>query len=53
MKRVGTEEVETPAKKPRLEDSLHLQHVKQQLAARLDAPKESSVTLDNIKFGPG
>ncbi|XP_026677144.1 parafibromin [Diaphorina citri] len=53
VKRVGTEELETPAKKPRLEDSVHLQHVKQQLAARLDAPKEASVTLDNIKFGPG
>ncbi|GLV44035.1 hyrax [Carabus blaptoides fortunei] len=36
------------AKKPRFEDT-HVQKVKEQLAARLDAPKEASVTVDNIK----
>ncbi|KAK5641746.1 hypothetical protein RI129_010293 [Pyrocoelia pectoralis] len=36
------------AKKPRLEDT-HVQKVREQLAARLDAPKEASVTVDNIK----
>ncbi|KAK3928824.1 Parafibromin [Frankliniella fusca] len=43
-----TESVETMAKKPRLEE-LQVQRVKEQLAARLDAPKEASVTIDNIK----
>ncbi|XP_045468144.1 parafibromin-like [Harmonia axyridis] len=38
-----------PSKKPRLEDS-HVQKVREKLAARLDAPKESTVTVtDNIK----
>ncbi|KAB0793360.1 hypothetical protein PPYR_12980 [Photinus pyralis] len=36
------------AKKPRLEDT-HVQKVREQMAARLDAPKEASVTVDNIK----
>lgn len=44
-----TESIETVAKKPRLED-LQVQRVKEQLAARLDAPKEASVTIDNIKY---
>jgi len=32
-----------------MEDTLQVQRVKQQLAARLDAPKESAVNIDNIK----
>ncbi|KAJ9591699.1 hypothetical protein L9F63_001786 [Diploptera punctata] len=36
------------AKKPRYEET-QVQKVKEQLAARLDAPKEASVTVDNIK----
>lgn len=37
------------SKKPRLEDS-HVQKVREKLAARLNAPKESTVTVtDNIK----
>ncbi|XP_075226203.1 cell division cycle 73 hyrax [Lycorma delicatula] len=48
VKRAPDESVETVSKKPRLEDT-HVQRVKQQLAARLDAPKEASVTVDNIK----
>jgi len=32
-----------------MEDTLQVQRVKQQLAARFDAPKESSVNIDNIK----
>ncbi|KAI4459288.1 cdc73 domain protein [Holotrichia oblita] len=39
---------ESIAKKPRFEDT-HVQKVREQLAARLDAPKEASVTVDNIK----
>ncbi|XP_017770873.1 PREDICTED: parafibromin-like [Nicrophorus vespilloides] len=39
---------ENIAKKPRFED-FHVQKVREQLAARLDAPKEASVTVDNIK----
>lgn len=39
---------DSTAKKPRLED-IHVQKVREQLAARLDAPKEASVTVDNIK----
>lgn len=35
-----------PSKKPRLEDS-HVQKVREKLAARLDAPKESTVTVTN------
>lgn len=43
-----TESIETLAKKPRLEE-LQVQRVKEQLAARLDAPKDASVSIDNIK----
>ncbi|XP_022909418.1 parafibromin [Onthophagus taurus] len=39
---------ENITKKPRFEDT-HVQKVREQLAARLDAPKEASVTVDNIK----
>ncbi|XP_060527053.1 parafibromin [Cylas formicarius] len=39
---------ESVAKKPRFEDT-HVQKVREKLAARLDAPKEASVTVDNIK----
>lgn len=39
---------ESAAKKPRIEET-HVQMVREQLAARLDAPKEASVTVDNIK----
>lgn len=40
--------IDSLAKKPRFEDT-HVQKVREQLAARLDAPKEVSVTVDNIK----
>lgn len=40
---------ESAAKKPRIEET-HVQKVREQLAARLDAPKEASVTVDNIKY---
>ncbi|KAL3276655.1 hypothetical protein HHI36_012025 [Cryptolaemus montrouzieri] len=40
--------LESISKKPRFEDP-HVQRVRQKLAARLDAPKESTVTVDNIK----
>lgn len=43
------EDGESAAKKPRMEDNLQVQKVREQLAARLDAPKEASVTVDNIK----
>ncbi|XP_050443400.1 parafibromin isoform X2 [Adelges cooleyi] len=50
VKRSAVEDVqESIAKKPRMEDTLQVQRVKQQLAARLDAPKESAVNVDNIK----
>ncbi|CAG9815814.1 unnamed protein product [Phaedon cochleariae] len=39
---------ESLAKKPRFEDT-HVQKVREKLAAKLDGPKESSVTVDNIK----
>ncbi|XP_041974171.1 parafibromin [Aricia agestis] len=39
---------EPATKKPRIEET-HVQKVREQLAARLDAPKEASVTVDNIK----
>lgn len=32
-----------------MEDTLQVQRIKQQLASRLDAPKESAVNVDNIK----
>lgn len=40
--------LESMAKKPRFEET-HMQKVREKLAARLDAPKEASVTIDNIK----
>lgn len=50
VKRSGSDDSqETVAKKPRIEDTLQVQRVKQQLAARLDAPKEAAVNIDNIK----
>ncbi|KAK9881909.1 hypothetical protein WA026_018103 [Henosepilachna vigintioctopunctata] len=39
---------ENISKKHRFEDP-HVQRVREKLAARLDAPKESTVTVDNIK----
>ena len=50
VKRSGGDDLqEAVAKKPRIEDTLQVQRVKQQLAARLDAPKEAAVNVDNIK----
>lgn len=50
VKRSAFDDVqESVAKKPRMEDTLQVQRVKQQLAARFDAPKESAVNVDNIK----
>ena len=49
VKRTADETLESLAKKPRFEE-IQVQKVKEQLAARLDAPKESSVTVDNIKW---
>lgn len=40
--------IDSAAKKPRYED-MHVQKVREQLAARLDGPKEATVTVDNIK----
>ncbi|XP_066153206.1 parafibromin [Euwallacea fornicatus] len=40
--------LENIAKKPRFEDT-HVQKVREKYVARLDAPKEASVTVDNIK----
>lgn len=48
VKRTADDTAESTAKKPRLEET-QVQRVKQQLAARLDAPKEASVNVDNIK----
>ncbi|CAB3367439.1 Hypothetical predicted protein [Cloeon dipterum] len=48
VKRTLDETQEPAAKKPRFEQ-MQVQKVKEQLAARLDAPKEASVTVDNIK----
>ena len=49
VKRTSEDGLESgPSKKPRFEET-HVQKVKEQLAARLDAPKEASVTVDNIK----
>jgi parafibromin len=48
VKRTADEALESVAKKPRFEET-QVQKVKEQLAARLDAPKEASVTVDNIK----
>ncbi|OXU19054.1 hypothetical protein TSAR_007446 [Trichomalopsis sarcophagae] len=48
VKRSADDVLESGSKKPRFEET-HVQKVKEQLAARLDAPKESSVTVENIK----
>nr|CAD7258374.1 unnamed protein product [Timema shepardi] len=48
VKRTAEDTLDSIAKKPRFEE-LQVQKVKEQLAARLDAPKEASVTVDNIK----
>ncbi|KAF6205400.1 hypothetical protein GE061_019572 [Apolygus lucorum] len=48
VKRAAEEISENLAKKPRLED-IQVQKVKQHFAARLDTPKEASVTVENIK----
>ncbi|KAK6631836.1 accessory factor associated with RNA polymerase II [Polyplax serrata] len=48
VKRTADEGLESLSKKPRFEET-QVQKVKEQLAARLDAPKEASVTVDNIK----
>ncbi|XP_015112093.1 parafibromin [Diachasma alloeum] len=49
VKRAAEDIPEHPiSKKPKYEET-DVQKVKLQLAARLDAPKESSVTVDNIK----
>ncbi|EEB15219.1 parafibromin, putative [Pediculus humanus corporis] len=48
VKRTADESLESVSKKPRFEET-QVQKVKEQLAARLDAPKEASVTVDNIK----
>ncbi|XP_014242740.1 parafibromin [Cimex lectularius] len=48
VKRMAEDNAENLAKKPRLEEN-QVQRGKQQLAARLDAPKETSVTVNNIK----
>lgn len=48
MKRAAEETIESVSKKPRLEET-QVQKAKEQLAARLDGPKEASVTVDNIK----
>ncbi|CAG0922104.1 unnamed protein product [Notodromas monacha] len=48
LKRVAEHENEIhPMKKPRLEDG-DMERMRQKMAARLDGPKEQSVTLDNI-----
>jgi parafibromin len=48
VKRAAEDTLESVSKKPRFEET-QVQKVKEQLAARLDAPKEASVTVDNIK----
>lgn len=48
VKRTADENLESISKKPRFEET-QVQKVKEQLAARLDAQKEASVTVDNIK----
>jgi parafibromin len=48
VKRAAEDILESVAKKPRFQET-QVQMVKEQLAARLDAPKEASVTADNIK----
>ncbi|XP_058790580.1 parafibromin [Phymastichus coffea] len=49
VKRTAEDGLESSlVKKPRFEE-MHVQKVKEQLAARLDAPKESNVSVENIK----
>ena len=48
MKRTADDQGEASAKKPRIDVDL-LKAKKQQLAARLDAAKETSVRLDTLK----
>ncbi|ODN06259.1 Parafibromin [Orchesella cincta] len=48
VKRTADEPSESASKKPRFED-IQFQKVKETLAARLDAPRETSVTINNIK----
>ncbi|XP_046675123.1 parafibromin-like isoform X1 [Homalodisca vitripennis] len=48
VKRAPNESIESVAKKPKLED-VQVKRLKQQLAARLETPKEVSVTVENIK----
>lgn len=49
IKRTAEEPAESASKKPRFED-IQFQKVKESLAARLDAPRETSVTINNIKY---
>lgn len=48
VKRTAEDTSESTPKKPRLEET-QVARVRQQLAARLDAPKDASVNVDNIK----
>jgi parafibromin len=48
VKRTAADTLQSVAKKPRLEET-QLQKGKEHHAARLDAPKEASVTVDNIR----
>jgi hypothetical protein len=48
VKRKAEETLGSVAKKPCLEE-MQLQKVKEELAARLDVPKEACVTVDNIR----
>jgi len=48
IKRTAEDSHESAPKKPRYEDG-QFQKVKETLAARLDAPRETSVTINNIK----
>jgi parafibromin len=50
LKRVAEHDTDHhPLKKPRFEDG-DVQRMRQQMAARLDGPKEQSVTLENITY---
>ena len=48
IKRTAEEHIESAPKKPRFEENA-VQKFKDQLAARLDAPREATVTINNIK----
>ncbi|CAL8133755.1 unnamed protein product [Orchesella dallaii] len=48
LKQTANETTESGSKKSRFED-IQFQKVKETLAARLDAPRETSVTINNIK----